>query len=136
MDPNKQHMGETPRGTLSMTTKNGYGVLVTVTEKMTNKQIGELMERIDWADDHAKNYGMTPPAPKGFGGGGNTTQKKTFNRPTTPAPKETGEECPNCGSPLVEAQTPSGKRMIKCSTAGWDRVNKVATGCDYIKWLQ
>lgn len=91
MDPNKQHMGETPRGTLSMTTKNGYGVLVTVTEKMTNKQIGELMERIDWADDHAKNYGMTPPAPKGFGGGGNTTQKKTFNRPTTPAPKETGK---------------------------------------------
>lgn len=45
------------------------------------------------------------------------------------------EECPKCGSKLRKVVTPSGKQMKKCSTSGWDRENKVATGCDYIEWL-
>jgi len=46
------------------------------------------------------------------------------------------EECPECGSQLVLFTTNSGKKMKKCSTAGWDRVNRVATGCPYVQWLK
>ena len=45
------------------------------------------------------------------------------------------EKCPKCGSDLVLYTTTNGKRMIKCSTSGWDRVKREATGCTYIKWL-
>lgn len=51
-------------------------------------------------------------------------------------PPETLEEvCPKCGSPLVLQTTRSGKKMKKCSTSGWDREQRVATGCDYVEWL-
>jgi ssDNA-binding Zn-finger/Zn-ribbon topoisomerase 1 len=46
------------------------------------------------------------------------------------------EECPECAAPLVLYTTASGKKMKKCSTSGWDRVNKVATGCTYVQWLK
>lgn len=44
------------------------------------------------------------------------------------------ENCPKCGAPLVMQTTRNGKKMKKCSTAGWDRDNMVATGCDFIEW--
>lgn len=46
------------------------------------------------------------------------------------------EECPECGSPLVLYTTANGKKMKKCSTAGWDRDKKSATGCTYVQWLK
>ena len=46
------------------------------------------------------------------------------------------EECPTCGNPLVLFTTNAGKKMKKCSTAGWDREKRVATGCPYIEWLK
>ncbi len=46
------------------------------------------------------------------------------------------EDCPKCGSKLVHVVTPTGKKMKKCSTGGWDKVNRVATGCDYVEWLK
>jgi len=46
------------------------------------------------------------------------------------------EKCPKCGASLVLATTANGKRMKKCSTAGWDRAAKKATGCDYVLWLK
>ena len=46
------------------------------------------------------------------------------------------EECPECGKPLVLFTTNSGKKMKKCSTAGWDPAKKQATGCPYIEWLK
>lgn len=46
------------------------------------------------------------------------------------------EECPTCGSPLVLFTTNAGKSMKKCSTAGWDREKRKATGCPYIEWLK
>lgn len=46
------------------------------------------------------------------------------------------EECPTCGSKLVLYTTVSGKKMKKCSTSGWDREKKEATGCDYIQWFK
>jgi ssDNA-binding Zn-finger/Zn-ribbon topoisomerase 1 len=46
------------------------------------------------------------------------------------------EDCPECGSPLVLYTTVSGKRMKKCSTSGWDKVQRVATGCPYVLWLK
>jgi len=45
------------------------------------------------------------------------------------------EKCPECGEKLVLYTTASGKKMKKCSTAGWDRENKIATGCSFVQWL-
>jgi ssDNA-binding Zn-finger/Zn-ribbon topoisomerase 1 len=50
--------------------------------------------------------------------------------------KETlDEKCPDCGQALVLAVTSKGKRLKKCSTAGWDREARKATGCPYVQWL-
>ena len=49
--------------------------------------------------------------------------------------EEIEEECPVCGEKLVMVTTSNGKRLKKCSTSGWDREQKVATGCDYVEWL-
>jgi len=46
------------------------------------------------------------------------------------------EKCPKCGEKLVLFTTANGKRMKKCSTSGWDREAKKATGCDYVLWLK
>lgn len=45
------------------------------------------------------------------------------------------EKCPKCGSPLVLAVTRFGKKMKKCSTGGWDKTTKQATGCDFVLWI-
>ena len=50
--------------------------------------------------------------------------------------EEIDENCPTCGSKLVLYTTANGKRMKKCSTAGWDRDTRTATGCTYIEWLR
>lgn len=46
------------------------------------------------------------------------------------------EDCPDCGKKLVLFTTNAGKKMKKCSTAGWDSAKRVATGCPYIYWLK
>lgn len=46
------------------------------------------------------------------------------------------EECPDCGKPLVLFTTNAGKKMKKCSTAGWDRETRMPTGCKYVQWLK
>lgn len=46
------------------------------------------------------------------------------------------EKCPKCGADLVLYTTNNGKRMKKCSTSGWDREARKATGCPYIEWLK
>lgn len=46
------------------------------------------------------------------------------------------EECPLCGKNLVMYTTAAGKKMKKCSTSGWDREKKIATGCKYVQWLK
>lgn len=50
-------------------------------------------------------------------------------------PQELDEQCPKCGANLVMQVTRFGKKMKKCSKGGWDRENRVATGCDYVEWL-
>jgi len=50
-------------------------------------------------------------------------------------PEETDEKCPNCGEKVIIITTRFGKRAKKCSTGGWDREKKEATGCDYIEWI-
>ncbi len=50
-------------------------------------------------------------------------------------PETLDEKCPKCGANLVIITTRFGKRAKKCSTSGWDRESKKATGCDYIEWL-
>lgn len=46
------------------------------------------------------------------------------------------EKCPKCGQPLVLYTTANGKKMKKCSTSGWDKEAKKATGCEYVLWLK
>ncbi len=46
------------------------------------------------------------------------------------------EECPECGKKLILFTTNAGKKMKKCSTAGWDREARKPTGCTYIQWLK
>lgn len=46
------------------------------------------------------------------------------------------EECPECQSKLVLFTTANGKKMKKCSTAGWDKKTRKATGCTYVYWLK
>ncbi|OGG03392.1 hypothetical protein A2W14_07495 [Candidatus Gottesmanbacteria bacterium RBG_16_37_8] len=53
--------------------------------------------------------------------------------PVEPVPLD--EKCPKCGSPLVLAVTRFGKKMKKCSTGGWDKVERKATGCEFIEWI-
>lgn len=55
-----------------------------------------------------------------------------INGTTQPLP----DKCPDCGNPLVLFTTSAGKRMIKCSTSGWDKAARQATGCPYIQWLK
>lgn len=50
-------------------------------------------------------------------------------------PEPLDEKCPKCGSPLVLQVTRFGKKLKKCSTGGWDKVAKKATGCDYVEWI-
>ena len=46
------------------------------------------------------------------------------------------EDCPQCGAKLVLYTTANGKKMKKCSTAGWDKAARKATGCTYVYWLK
>ena len=46
------------------------------------------------------------------------------------------EDCPECGKKLVLFTTNAGKKMKKCSTAGWDSKKRKATGCTYVYWLK
>lgn len=50
-------------------------------------------------------------------------------------PKELDEKCPKCGSPLILQVTRFGKKMKKCSTGGWDKERRIATGCEYVEWI-
>lgn len=52
------------------------------------------------------------------------------------ATEKLDEDCPTCGNKLVLFTTSTGKKMKKCSTAGWDSKNRVATGCTYVEWLK
>jgi hypothetical protein len=45
------------------------------------------------------------------------------------------EVCPECGEKLVLYTTAKGKRMKKCSTSGWDKEKRQATGCTHVEWL-
>lgn len=46
------------------------------------------------------------------------------------------EICPDCGEKLVLYTTAAGKRMKKCSTSGWDKNARKATGCPYVYWFK
>jgi ssDNA-binding Zn-finger/Zn-ribbon topoisomerase 1 len=50
-------------------------------------------------------------------------------------PQTLDEKCPKCGSPLQLSMTRFGKKMKKCSMGGWDREKRIATGCEYIEWI-
>ncbi len=51
------------------------------------------------------------------------------------APQELDEKCPKCGAAVILQTTRFGKKMKKCSTGGWDKEAKQATGCDFVEWI-
>ena len=50
-------------------------------------------------------------------------------------PQILDEKCPKCNSSLVIQFTRFGKKMKKCSSGGWDKEAKKATGCDFVEWI-
>src|SRR3989338_11021341 len=46
------------------------------------------------------------------------------------------EMCPKCGNPLGPiTETPSGKKLQRCSTGSWNPQTRKSEGCDYVKWF-
>lgn len=108
------------RATLSMTTKKGYGVLITIPFSSTNKEIDEMLESIDWADIKAHEKGFT--APSRFGGTKPKAEKQWVDK-----------KCPTCNGRLYTITTKAGKKLNKCENSTF--INGVAGGCPYIEWL-
>lgn len=45
--------------------------------------------------------------------------------------------CPKCNSPLSPvAETPTGRKLQRCSKGSWNPETKKNEGCDYVKWIQ
>ena len=61
-----------------------------------------------------------------------TPVQATTSQPV--APQTSVGACPKCGKPLIEAKKKDGTIYIKCSTNKWDKIRKVASGCDYVDW--
>lgn len=53
----------------------------------------------------------------------------------TDEPQTLDEKCPKCGANLILQTTRFGKKMKKCSSGGWDREARKATGCDFVEWI-
>src|SRR3989338_1771210 len=51
------------------------------------------------------------------------TYVKWFN----PEPEKLDQKCPKCGNKLQLVTTSNGKKLKKCSTAGWDKETRKAT---------
>lgn len=46
------------------------------------------------------------------------------------------EKCPKCGAPLGEVtETPTGRKLQRCSKGSWNSETKKNEGCDYVKWI-
>lgn len=106
-------------------------------------------QKLGSAISYARRYGLQSmvfiPAEDDDG---NSASKTVAQRVATPpviiqkVPEMTTEDqdvktfgdCPDCGAPLVEKTKKDGSTFFKCSTSGWDSVNKVATGCPYVDW--
>lgn len=46
------------------------------------------------------------------------------------------EKCPKCGNdvgPITE--TPTGRKLQRCSTGSWNKETRKNEGCDYVKWF-
>jgi len=63
------------------------------------------------------------------------TEGCTYVKWINPEPEKLDEKCPKCGNPLIMITTRFGKKLKKCSTAGWDKETKTATGCDFVEWF-
>jgi len=47
------------------------------------------------------------------------------------------EVCPKCGAALSPMEeTPTGKRLRRCSKGSWNAEEKKVEGCPYVKWLE
>ena len=47
------------------------------------------------------------------------------------------EVCPKCGAPLSPVtETPTGRRLQRCSTGVWNPQTHKTDGCDYVKWME
>jgi len=45
--------------------------------------------------------------------------------------------CPKCGAPLSpEEETPTGRKLQRCSKGSWNAEERKVEGCEYVKWLE
>lgn len=102
--------------TYNLVSKDGYPLLFTVRR-----------------NDEAELFELMIDLESSFSTRGYTADNKRGSAKQVPL--VAGVVCPKCGSPLVSFTSKDGtKSGVKCSTAKWDFDNKVATGCDYVKW--
>jgi len=113
----------TLRATLSMTTKGGYGVLLTIPTNTTDKEIEGMLTTINSADNLANLASMTAPV-----------RSSGFAKKEAKPKDYTGQICPTCKEgKLYRMTTKTGKQLIKCSESTF--INGIAGGCNYIKWV-
>lgn len=47
------------------------------------------------------------------------------------------ETCPKCSAPLSPVtETPTGRKLRRCSKGSWDPEARQNVGCDYVLWMQ
>lgn len=49
----------------------------------------------------------------------------------------TDNTCPKCGSELAPvSETPTGRKLRRCSKGSWDPETRQTVGCDFVQWMQ
>ncbi len=50
---------------------------------------------------------------------------------------DTDDICPKCGAALGEVvETPTGRKLQRCTQGSWNSETRKTEGCDFVKWLQ
>lgn len=51
-------------------------------------------------------------------------------------PENQPEVCPQCGAPLSDiTETPTGRKLRRCSKGTWNPQTRKTEGCNYVLWL-
>lgn len=55
----------------------------------------------------------------------------------SPTKSTNDQSCPKCGADLSPIEeTPTGRKLQRCSKGGWNPELKKVEGCEYVKWLE
>lgn len=115
--------------TLTYKSPTGAGVLFSI----RSEDPLDLITKVVAIEDALLSQGFTVQDRKpGFNREVPTGQRKMFmKKELNYVPDRT---CPTCGEKLVFSTTKTGKKLIKCSTQGYDYATKKTTGCPFVEW--